>query len=76
MERQYTKQDKLQDALDNINLCLEKSEKMIIPHPDFFLLKSMILKKLDDDEYLYYENKAKQLIEGLKDFQKKFKEED
>jgi hypothetical protein len=70
------KQDKLQDALDNINLCLEKSEKMIIPHPDFFLLKSMILKKLDDDEYLYYENKAKQLIEGLKDFQKKFKEED
>jgi hypothetical protein len=41
-----------------------------MPHPDFFLLKSMILKKLDDDEYLYYENKAKQLVNGLKEFQK------
>jgi len=72
----FFKQDKLQDALDNINLCLEKSEKMIMPHPDFFLLKSMILKELDDDEYLYYENKAKQLTKGLKEFQKKFKEGD
>ena len=68
-------QGKLQDALDNINLCLEKSEKIILPHPDFFLLKSMILKKLDDNEYLYYENKAKQLTKGLKEFQKNLKKE-
>jgi len=65
------KQNKLQDALNNINLCLEKSEKITLPHPDFFFLKSMILKKLDNDEYLYYENKAKQLVKGLKEFQKK-----
>jgi len=70
------KQNKLQDALNNINLCLEKSEKITLPHPDFFLLKSMILKKLDNDEYLYYENKAKQLIKGLKEFQKNFKRGD
>jgi len=70
------KQDKLQDALKNVDMCLEKSEKMAIPHPDFFFLKSMILKKLDNDEYLYYENKAKQLIKGLKEFQKNLKNMD
>jgi len=70
------KQNYFQDALKEINLCLEKSEKMIMPHPDFFLLKSMILKKLDDDEYLYYENKAKQLVKGLKEFQENLKEEE
>ena len=70
------KQNKLQDALNSINLCLEKSEKIILPHPDFFLLKSIILKKLDNDEYLYYENKAKQLTKGLKEFQKNLKKGD
>jgi len=64
-------QNSFQEALKEIDVCLEKSEKMAIPHPDFLLLKSMILKKLDDDSYLYFENKAKQLTKGLKEFQKK-----
>ena len=61
-------QNKINDALNEINICLEKAENgdMPIPHPDFYLLKSIILKELDDDEYIYYETKAKQLSSGLK----------
>ena len=54
----------LSSALEEIDRCLEIAE-MKIPHPDFYLLKSMILKKQDDDSYLYYENKAKELRKGM-----------
>jgi len=61
------KQNKLNYALNEIDICLEKVEnlKMPIPHPDFYFLKSIILKKMDNDEYTYYEEKAKQLMNGL-----------
>ena len=54
----------LSSALEEIDRCLEIAE-MKIPHPDFYLLKSMILKKQDDNSYLYYENKAKELRKGM-----------
>jgi tetratricopeptide (TPR) repeat protein len=54
----------LGNALEEIDKCLEIAERKI-PHPDFYLLKSMILKKQDDDSYLYYENKAKELRKGM-----------
>jgi len=64
----FFNQKKLEEALTEINKCLENAENSDtpIPHPDFYLLKSMILKKMDNDECLYYENKANQLMAGLK----------
>jgi len=54
---------KFGEALNLIDKCLEIAEtgKMPIPHPDFYLLKADILKELDDDSCIYYENKGKQL---------------
>lgn len=57
----------LNGALEEINKCLKIAERKI-PHPDFYLLKSMILKKQDNDEYIYYENKAKELMRGREVF--------
>ncbi len=54
----------LGNALDSIDQCLEIAENKI-PHPDFYFLKSQILKKLDSDEYIYYENKAKELYKCI-----------
>ncbi|PIN88924.1 hypothetical protein COU57_06950 [Candidatus Pacearchaeota archaeon CG10_big_fil_rev_8_21_14_0_10_32_14] len=51
------------DALKSINKCLEKSEK-IMPHPDFYMLKAMILKEQDNEEYIYYEEKSKELLKA------------
>src|SRR3989344_4313261 len=59
----FEKED-LDNALEEIDKCLEIAEKKI-PHPDFYFLKAMILKKQDDDAYLYYENKAKELRNGM-----------
>ncbi|MFH1365475.1 MAG: hypothetical protein ABIH28_02750 [archaeon] len=69
-------QKKLEDALTEIDKCLENAENsdVPIPHPDFYFLKSMILKKLDNDEYIYYENKAKELMKGTKFLGDTFKE--
>ena len=52
---------KLNEALKEIDRCLEIAGKKL-PHPNFYLMKSMILKKQDNDEYVYYENKAKELM--------------
>lgn len=57
-------QSKLSEALFSIDKCLEIAEEKI-PHPDFYLLKSQILRELDNDEYIYFENKAKELMKGL-----------
>lgn len=61
-------QKNLEKALTEIDKCLENAEnsEIPIPHPDFYFLKSMILKKLDNGEYIYYENKAKELMKGTK----------
>ena len=56
--------EEFNSALEEIDKCLKIAEEKI-PHPDFYLLKSIILKKQDDDEYLYYENKAKELGKGM-----------
>ena len=56
---------RMDEALEEIDKCLEIAEKKL-PHPDFYMLKSMILKKQDNDEYLYYKNKAKALMKGRK----------
>ncbi len=55
----FQKED-LNNALNEIDKCLEIAERKI-PHYDFYLLKSMILKEMDNDEYIYYENKGKAL---------------
>lgn len=62
---------KLSEALDSINKCLQIAENKI-PHPDFYSLKGEILKKMDDDEYIYYENKGKELRKGLENFKGNF----
>ena len=69
-------QKNLEDALTEIDKCLENAENsdVPIPHPDFYFLKSMILKKLDNDEYIYYENKAKELMNGTQVLRDAFKE--
>ncbi len=64
---------KLDEALNEINKCLEIAERKL-PHPDFYFLKSLILKKQDNDEYIYYENKAKELMKGQKVLREAFKE--
>ena len=74
----FFENSKFDDALVEIDKCLKIAEKGI-PHPDFFLLKSMILKKQDNDEYIYYENKSKELMEGqkvLRDALKEFIDKD
>jgi len=55
---------KLPEALDSINKCLKVTEDKI-PHPDFYSLKGEILKRMDDDEYIYYENKGNELRKGF-----------
>ena len=62
-----------ENALKEIDACLKIAEKTI-PHPDFYLLKSMILKKQDNDEYTYYENKARELEKGRKVFENAFRD--
>jgi len=51
---------KFDEALRLINACLDISEKTI-PHPDFYMMKATILKKQDNDEYIYYEKKSNKL---------------
>ncbi len=62
---------KLSEALDFIDKCLEIAEDKI-PHPDFYSLKGEILKEMDDDEYIYYENKGKELRKGLENLKMNF----
>lgn len=69
-------QDQNGEALKEVDKCLKAVDKNNIPfpHPDFLMLKSRILKKLDNDEYIYYENKAKELMRGTKILGDAFKE--
>lgn len=54
---------KFDEALKEIDKCLQIAEKTI-PHPDFYKMKAIILKELDSDEYIYYENKANALMKA------------
>lgn len=73
----FYNQSKLNEALVEIDKCLKIAEKTI-PHPDFYRLKAMILKEQDNDDYIYYENKANELAKGQKvliDFMESLKDE-
>ncbi len=70
----FYQSSKLNEALELVDKCLEISDKVMIPHPDFYMLKAMILRKQDDDESIYYETKAKELTKGQEILKEAIKE--
>ena len=48
----------LDEALNCINKCIEVAEAVSITHPDFYYLKSLILKSMNKEDDKVYEEMA------------------
>jgi len=51
----------LDEALKSINKCIEVAEAVSITHFDFYYLKSLILKSMNNEDYKIYEEMANNL---------------